>query len=291
MITRARLIDGQREMALYPRDGVEPQSLTVGFPDVREVSEPRTDDDGVRDSTQLFGARAVALEMVMYEDPAAIAVTIDELKTFLHPRLRPYLYITDDGWPIGERRIRLRADQLSEPYTGYVSSVQRQVQTQWKAPDGVWEAVDLVSVTINADVEDAGGLSFPITFPIAWTATQATGASVVTNLGGIPSHFVARLYGPCSGPELTNDTTGETIKFTGGDDGLTIAAGDYVEIDTRERTAYLLSMTDASRLSDLDYTVTSWWRLEPGDNQIRYHPADGAGPGSAAVIDYRPAWL
>lgn len=290
MITGARLVDGQRELAIYPRDGIAPQSLTVGFPDVREVAEFRADDDGVRDSTQLFGSRSVALEIVVYEYPTVITEILDEIKGFFHPRLRPYLHINDDGWG-GERRIRVRADQFSEPYSGYASRMHRNVQVQWKAPDGIWESADLTSVTINADVQGADGLRFPIAFPIAWAATQASGAGVITNLGGVPSHFVARLYGPCSGPELTNDTTGETIRFTGGDNGLTIAAGDYVEIDTRERTAYLLSLTDASRLSYLDYTVTSWWRLEPGENSIRYHPADGAGAGSAAVVDYRPAWL
>lgn len=287
MITAVRLVDGAREMAVYPRDGIAPQSLDVAFPEIREVAEARTDDDGTRDTTALFGARAVSLELVAYQDPAVIADLLAEIKTYLHPRVRPYLHVTDDGWD-AERRIRLRADQFSEPYTGYVSSVQRQVQVQWKAPDGIWEAADLTSVVVTADVPEDVGITFPITFPLAWTPTQATGAQEVTNPGGVPAHFIARLYGPCTGPELSNDTTGETIKFTS---SLTIAAGDYVEIDTRERTAYLLSQTDATRLQYLNFATTSWWRLEPGTNLIRYHPASGVGMGSAAVIDYRPAWL
>lgn len=286
MITDVRLVDGTREMLIYPRDGIAPHSLDVGSPEVREVAESRTDDDGTRDSTALFGARAVALELQMYEDPAAIADLLAEVKSFLHPRLRPYLHVTDDGWN-EERRIRLRADQFSEPYSGYVSSLQRLVQVQWKAPDGVWEAAGLTSATITADVPSSVGIAFPVTFPLAWTPTQATGAQNVPNPGGVPSHFVARLYGPCTGPELSNDTTGEGIKFT---TALTIPAGDYVEINTRERTAYYLSQVDATRLQFVDFAATSWWRLEPGDNLIRYHPV-GAGAGAAAVIEYRPAWL
>lgn len=287
MITAVRLVDGAREMAVYPREGIAPQSLDVAFPEVREVSEPRTDDDGMRDTTALFGARAVSLELTAYEDPAVIADLLAEIKTYLHPRVRPYLHVSDDGWA-EERRIRLRADQFSEPYAGYASSLRRQVQVQWKAPDGVWEAADLTSVTVTADMPGAVGIDFPVTFPLSWTPTQATGAQQVTNPGGVPTHFVARLYGPCTGPELSNDSTGETIKFTS---ALIIAAGDYVEIDTRERTAYLLSQADAGRLQYVDFAATSWWRLEPGDNLIRYHPASGVSAGSAAVIDYRPAWL
>lgn len=290
LITGVRLVDGLREMLIHPRDGIAPHSLDAGSPQVREVSEDRTDDDGTRDSTVLFGPRAVSLEVQVYEDPARITDILDELKSFLHPRSRPYLYVTRDGWA-QERRIRLRVDQFSEPYAGYISSLQQTVQAQWKAPDGIWESADLVTETINADIAATVGLDWPITFPISFEPTSASGAGVVENAGGVPAHFVARLYGPCTGPELTNETTGETIRFRGGDTGLIIAAGDYVEINTRDRTAYLLSLTDASRLSYVDYTVTSWWRIEPGENLIRYHPSDSAGPGSAAVIEYRPAWL
>jgi hypothetical protein len=68
-----------------------------------------------------------------------------------------------------------------------------------------------------------------------------------------------------------------------------LGAGEYVEIDTRARTADLMSLSN-SRLNLLDFAVTSWWRIEPGDNQIRYNPTI-SDAGSAAVITYRPAWL
>lgn len=84
-----------------------------------------------------------------------------------------------------------------------------------------------------------------------------------------------------------NETTGEEITFTS---ALVLAAGEYVEINTRDRSAYLLSMSSVSRLTYIDFTVTSWWRLEPGAQQVRYAPAVSAA-GSVAVITYRAAWL
>lgn len=286
MITSVRLVDGLREMPIYPREGIEPQSLEVGFPDIREVVEGRTDDDGEDDNTLLFGARAVSLDMVVYEDPYQIGVLLDELKSFLHPRTRPYLYVADDGWG-QERRVRLRVTQFGEPYTGYISSVQRTVQAQWKAPDGVWESADVTEVTVRADVVSTVGISFPASFPLQFAATQASGASELTNEGGVPAHFTARLYGPCTGPRLVNETTGELIAFTS---SLTLAPGEYVEVNTRDRTAFLLSMASQSRLNSLDFSVTSWWRVEPGQQQVRYAPLD-ASDGAAAVIEYRASWL
>lgn len=286
MITAVRLVDGARELVLWPRTDILPSSLDVGFPAIRDVTEGRVDDDGERDSTLLFGARAVSLEAAFTDDTYAPADLLDQVKQFLHPRTRPYLYVTQDGWQ-QERRIRLRVDQFSEPYEGYAASQVRAVQLQWRAPDGIWEAADLSTETIAADVTGTDGIAFPIVFPLAWPTTQATGASQLSSLGGIPAHFVARLYGPCTAPRLLNETTGEEITFTG---ALTLAAGEYVEIDTRERTAYLNSLATQSRLGLLDFEVTSWWRIEPGDQAVRYVP-ESSSPGSVAEIDYRPAWL
>jgi hypothetical protein len=141
---------------------------------------------------------------------------------------------------------------------------------------------------VTADVQgDPSGFSLPVSLPFAMTATASTGATVISNLGAVPSHFTARLYGPAAGPRLTNETTGEEIAFTS---GLVLGPGEYVEVDTRDRTAVLLSIADASRLSFVDFATTSWWRIEPGDNQLRY-AAESLEPGAAAVITYRPAWL
>jgi hypothetical protein len=286
VITAVRLVDGARELTLHPRVDVLPDSLDVSFPAIREVTEPRVDDDGERDTTDLFGARAVSLSAALTDDTYAPANLLDQVKAFLHPRTRPYLYVTQDGWG-QERRMLLRIDQFSEPYSGYVASQVRAVQLQWKAPDGIWEAADTETVVVNADIGSTDGISFPISFPLAWPTTTASGATTVSNLGGVPSHFVARLYGPCTGPRLVNETTGEETTFTA---ALVLAAGEYVEVDTRNRTAYLNSEAGQSRLNYLDFTVTSWWRIEPGDQQIRYAP-ETASPGSVAEITYRPAWL
>ncbi|WP_165975229.1 phage distal tail protein [Actinomadura rubrisoli] len=287
MKTAVRLVDGARQLNLHPSLDYIPQKLSVTSPPVREATEPRTDDDGERDSTTLFGGRAVSLEVVVVDEQVDCEVLLDQLKQFLHPRSRPYLYVTDDGWS-QERRIRLRVDQWDEPYEGYKASQSRPVQLQWKAPDGIWEAVATVEETVNADLAgDPVGFTFPVTFPVTATATMSAGASTVVNLGGVPSHFSALLYGPCTGPRLINETTGEQIAFT---ESLVLGPGEYVEIATRERTAWLNSETSQSRLNFIDFDSTSWWRIEPGDQQIRYAPLDTAG-AAAAVITYRPAWL
>lgn len=283
-ITSMRLVDGASEMILLPRDGLKAQGLDAGSPTVREVTEDRPGTDGELDSTALFGSRAVSVELLAVQTPGAFE---DELGLFLHPSKRPYLYVVDDEWA-QERRLKLRFVQLSAGRTSDMPPTVRHIQAQWKAPDGIWEdATGDTAVTILADISDGAGLAWPITFPISWAATAAAGAQTVNNAGTAPAYFVARLYGPCTGPSLLNVTTGEAITFTS---DLVLGAGDYVEIDTREHTANAESLADASRLNYLDFAASTWWRLAPGNQELRFSAAS-VSTGAQVVIIYRPAWL
>lgn len=282
MLTSLKLVSGDREMILLPRAGLKVQGLDVPQAAPREQVEPRVDDDGECDTTSFFGATSCSLELLAEQTPELFR---SELDAFLHPRTRPYLVATDDEWAQA-RRLRLRISQRTDPRTTQLPRTMRRIQVQWRVPDGVWEAAEETTVPdIGADVPATTGMSFPMSFPVSFAPTMSVGTQIVTNVGAVPSHFTARLYGPCTGPALYNQTTGEVIAFTS---ALVLGAGEYVEIDTRDRTAYLNGGT-VSRLNQIDFTATSWWRLEPGDNELRYAPTS-ASAGAAAVITYRPAW-
>lgn len=282
-VTAMRLVDGAREMLLHRRTDLFVTSLDVPFPAVREVSEDRADDDGTRDATSRHGARAVSLELRAVDSPAAL---VDELVGFCHPSARPYLHLVDDEWG-AERRLRLRVDQQSAPMPR-TSHLVRDIQAQWVAPDGIWEQTEPLTVVINADTGTLAGRTYPLRTPRTYPMTLPAGAYDHTNPGNTWQHYTARLYGPCNGPRLISDTVGETIAFSS---ALSIPAGEYVEVDTRDRSALYLSQTGASRLDLVDFATTSWWRLAPGRNQLRYQPISGVQAGCAAVIDYHPAWL
>lgn len=282
-ITAVSLVEGSSSMVLYPRDNLVLMRLDVPGPAVRAVVEARPDADGETDTTARYGGRAVVVELMTIATPAAF---VDEVTAFAHPLRRPYLVVTDDEWD-QVRRLRLRTDQFSAPLSAENSPDIRTIQIQWRAPDGVWESNDERSPIITADVPSSVGFSAPLTAPLALTATLATGAQTITNPGNAPSHWTARLYGPCTAPRIFNDLTGEQLSFAS---SLILAAGEYVEIDTQNRTAYLLSDTSQSRLGDLDFGVSSWWQIQPGTQQVRYVPTS-ASAGSQAELTYRPVWL
>lgn len=110
--------------------------------------------------------------------------------------------------------------------------------------------------------------------------------ALITNPGAVAVPWLARIYGPCTNPRLYNDTTGEGLLLTA-NGGLTLAAGQYAELDAAART---ITVGGSSRYDRLDVAASDWWALVPGDNVIRLQP-DLFSAGCVAEVDWRPAWL
>jgi hypothetical protein len=284
-VTAASLVDGDREMVLFPRaaDGLHLFGINAPGPAIRVVSNVRPDDDGEDDTTRHYGATSCAIRLLATATPAA---WVDELGSYMHPESRPYLVVDDDEWA-QTRRLRLRSDTWDKPMDAEQAPTQRNILAQWRAPDGAWQADDEATVTLSSDIPSSVGFSYPITYPLTLEATSSGGSLQTVNVGNAPAHIVARLYGPCSAPRLINDSTGEEIVFT---TDLVLTAGQYIEVSTRDKTAYLLSEVTASRTNMIDFSANTWWQLRRGLQSLRFTGTDSS-PGSQAVIYYRPVWL
>src|SRR5882724_7910541 len=242
---------------IQPRDGVSVMTLDVQ-PGVRAQSDPVPGGDGENDVSEFLAAAALTL--------------------------------TNDQWA-SPRTLTLRFDSKTAPVDNPVSA---DVAISWKVPSGVWQDAAPVEYDLAALLAPTGGLhlaagsglhSVPVT-GVHLTASSGLSPSLVTVAGSAPPPWKAKLYGPCVGPKLANDTAGLDIAFL---DSLVLAAGQYVEISSG-RTANLLSDPAQSQLGLLDFAHTSWWALQPGvTNFIRYHPTSGAGSG--AVLTFSPARL
>lgn len=286
-VTKIRLFDETRELVLggrdHTRDDILVHKIDPGSPAVRAVTEDRTLASGQYDTTQYYSGRTVAMEATIWS-----AALLREITTYLSPRLRPCLGVTDPDVYDGERFLMLRRDNFTPGEINHMSHVRRPLQFQWACPTGAWQGTDPIEINLTAEGGFTVGRSYPEVWPRVYPATAGTGQLLHNNPGTEPADQTARLYGPCNGPRYTNDTTGQTLTF---DEGLTINSGDYVEIDTINHTAYYLSDPSASRSHYLDWTVSSWWQIPPGPSSIRYHPVSGVDAGAGAVASYRPSWL
>jgi hypothetical protein len=267
---------------LQPRDGVSVMTLDVQ-PGVRAQSDAVPGGDGENDVTQFLGSAAATLTLRLWTS-AATGLTpedfLDEIMPLLSPARRPVLTVTNDQWA-APRTLTLRFDSKTAPVDNPVST---DVAISWKVPAGVWQDAAVVEYDVNAQVASATGLIMTVTTGLRMQPTTGLdippvstsgGDTMAVAVGSASPPWTARLYGPCTGPKLANDTTGGDIVFT---DSLVLAAGQYVLLDSAARTALLLSDPAQSQLGLLDFAHTSWWRLAPGvTNLIRYHPTSGAG--------------
>jgi hypothetical protein len=278
-VTAVRLEDGDSVLDLRA-DGYRVARLDIGLPTARAVTVARPDQDGEDDTTAHHGAAAVTMDVRLRGKDQSLIVLRDALRAFCHPAKRPYLVVEEAG---EQRRIRLRADQLVGPIT---NPVHQQVQLSWRAPDGVMESLAEQIGTSDAVTAGSGGRSYPRTYPLTYAESSPVGAVTVGNDGNVAVRPLLRLYGPASDPRVENQTTGERLIF----EGLTLLAGEWLEIDCLEKTARLNGLANQSRLAQLDFLNSTWLRLLPGMNTVRYYPVS-FGDGARLEARFRPAWL
>lgn len=289
MITSVKLVDGTDEFKFQDPsfgndDSIVWTELTISSPEIRGSVNPRVSGDGSVDRTKWHGARSVSLSARVAGNPAA---KVDALSRFLHPSRRPYLVMTDTDWNPVSRRMQLRVSDWDLQSLTNTSSWFRDIQLQWTAPAGVWESFETLGFNIPVAAGSTGRI-YPETFPKVYEVTGSPGLVQFTNPGNGLSEWVARLYGPCNGPRLTDDITGETLAFF---ESLSLGAGQYVELSSADLTAYANSDTSLSRLHLMDFAQSQWWKVKPGANRIRYNPVSGVDAGCAAWFEFRPTWL
>jgi hypothetical protein len=273
----ARLEVGADTLELSEANGWFVQSLDVGYPVVRQVVDNRADADGTYDSTQYFGARTVSMVVRALGDRRA---AFETLSKFLRPSTRPVLFFTVDGT---ERQITLRPNARSAAFTGTPNS--QEFLAQWVAPSGLIEAVsDTVAVT-QASSGGEAGRTYDLTFDRVYAATSPVGSVSVTNSGTGFCCFRAELFGPCTNPTLENLTTGEQLRFV-----TTLTAGQWLEVNTRDRTVRLNGLVSQNRYNTLDFSVSKWFQIPPGVSLLRYSP-DSITAGAFARVSFRSSWI
>ena len=258
-----------------PDAGYAIQSVELGAPSTRDVSNDRPNSDGNYDQTAYVGARAVTVTVEVLPGPTSRQTLIDQVARFLHPRSRIDLLLdTERGGPV--RRLRVRPDQFSAP-----------MEAPWHVAMSLgFKTVGtpfLTGLNVNqlalAPLADEDGVAFDWTFDLVFPGSLSS-TVIVTNAGDQPAHWTCRIYGPVTGPRIRNETLGLQVSFP----TLTIAAGSYVDVSSENRTA--LADGVSSRYSFLDFVGTTWWLLEPGDNAITLPTSVHDAPAQAQI-----SWL
>jgi hypothetical protein len=264
-----RLVDGSTVIWLRPSQAtrIDPiicSSHELTTPAPRVVTQQRSGRDGVDDLTQYHDSASFKANLLVFDDVTNSLTrhqVADTLRAISAPQKRPYLYIQRDGW-LTERRCQLRADPHS--YVVDRNAMQRlQVSLQFEIPGGVLEDVNQSTAVIRPILASLGR-TYTKSYPWAFVAGSGGTNSIITSQGNVSTPPLMRMYGGCSNPTVKNVTTGQQLSFT----NVSLAAGQYLEIDVAARTVYLNGDSSLSYYNKLDFTVSAWWELQPGANSI-----------------------
>lgn len=128
----------------------------------------------------------------------------------------------------------------------------------------------------------AGGLAVPHAVPFALTSTITSGVVVMRNDGNASGPVLLRIYGPVTAPVVTHLGTGRAIALSS---SLTIAAGDWLEVDMRRKTALLNGTAPRSGW----LVERGWSDFEEGGNTWAF-TSPLTTPGARLEVTATNAW-
>jgi hypothetical protein len=125
----------------------------------------------------------------------------------------------------------------------------------------------------------AAGLAPPFTPPFTLPAGAPPMAVACTNAGSFETRPTITITGPITSPAVVNQTTGQTIGFT----GMTLAASDVLVVDLAAKQA---TLNGVYRTADVG---SSWWVLPPGTTTVQV--TGTAATGAQMTVTSRDAWI
>lgn len=271
--------DGTQLLSLGVDSNFILEQLDAGFAAPRDVAVALPGSDGETDVTAFTGPRTVTAQVLVRA--VNIGPAIDMLLAVMHPGLRNYLYVGRADWA-SERRIVARGASFACP-PGSI----RRAQMGFRCPAGTFEDTVSQTLYVGAGGGGTGGMSFPVSFPMSFGSGSVSGATSVRTSGTAPAPARWRLYGPFTSPVVTRTDTGQQLSFP----GLTVAAGDYLSIDTGARTALINDLPGNSVLGQLDFPTASWWWFPAAATTPVLFTANATSTATLGVLTVRNYYL
>ncbi|MFB7738227.1 hypothetical protein ACFC08_28340 [Streptomyces sp. NPDC056112] len=171
-------------------------------------------------------------------------------------------------------RLRKLEPDLTKAIHGWIP-----LDMEFQAADHLYYADGSDATSIPLGSTTTGGLTFPLLFPFTIGGDPAAVGrpGYLQVAGTAPTWPVLRVQGPCANPRITHVGSGRVLEVQA-----TLAAGEWVEIDTRPGWRTVLrnngGAAPLAATSRIDL-----FRLDPGLNEIRWSATDPTLTSTLAV--------
>ena len=106
-------------------DGIITTEFEIGWPEVREVTDPRALSDGSVDTTRFLGSRAVTVSIRYNQKVLPTQNLVDMVTPYLSPRVRPTITWSIQDPPAGPNYMRSLSVPIQVPHDGSAVGVAR----------------------------------------------------------------------------------------------------------------------------------------------------------------------
>ncbi|WP_326737041.1 phage distal tail protein [Streptomyces sp. NBC_01022] len=251
----------------------------LGAPELRTADVDNPTGDGGFPGVDLFGTRTVSIEAGIRtpDDPAAALNLLARVQQATGSdttrRTAGALAVLRAKLPGREaRRLygrwrRVETATMAQAVHGWIPFT-----VDFAATDPRWHADDAQSLVLSLDISnDSQGFTAPVVAPITTGVSNPDERpGWVRNDGDLAAWPTVRIDGPVTNPKLWVVETGRYLQLQIG-----LAAGEYIDIDTRPGTRWVLrngtgnaapALTAGSRM-DL-------FQIPPGKSEIRWTATD-----------------
>ncbi|WP_405889475.1 phage tail family protein [Streptomyces sp. NBC_00133] len=266
----------------------------LGAPELRTQDVDNPVDDGAYPGVDYYGRRVVRIEASIRTpgDPAAATDALARLHEAAGvPSVRKAagaLAVLRLKWPGRDvrrlyGRVR-RADAISTAQSihGWIP-----LELEFNATDPRFHDDVQQSLILPLDIsQNVPGFRAPLTAPITTGVSNPSARpGWLTNLGDLNAHPTLRIDGPVTNPRVWLVETGRSLELS-----LTLGAGEFVEIDTRPGTRWVLRNGSGNASSALSTSSRlDLFQIRPGRSELRWTATDYTNT-SRLAISWRDAY-
>lgn len=246
-------------------NGIIATDFEIGWPEVREVIDPRALSDGNVDTTRYLGSRAVTVSIRYNQNVLPTQDLVDMVTPYVSPRVRPVITWSIQEPPAGPNYLRsLSVRGVGAPLVIDQFKYHTMV-LQWVSQDSYTSGPTETCAVAGLTGTDEFGREYDLSFDRDYPFSPPYGITLFNTAGNAPMDWIGTVTASITDPNLlVNDTT---VQFT----GVTLLAGQTIIINTQERTILRNGNPSDSLYGLTNFAEWDWdsLRLIPGENQIR----------------------